>query len=169
VLDRLGFQSSYRLSIRRSRDHIITTMRSVAFFSLVGAASAAMLKAGSAYNFSKDQEKDCAEGRFLPGCDADKFARYALVFCATDASGSIKPLADPSMLDLKARRGAAAAESPKEEGMKKWMTDFISKESMSTCPLMASVQAGAPTSPCDYKVEVDGELKKWNAATIAGI
>lgn len=147
-------------------------MRSfVLFSSLVGVVGAALLKqqAGPAYNFPKDQEKECAEGRFLPGCDADKFARYALLFCATDSSGSIKALADPSMLDLKARRGAAAAESPKEEGMKKWITDFIAKEGMSTCPLMATVQAGAPTSPCDYKVEHEGELKKWNAATIAGI
>lgn len=134
-------------------------------------ASAALLKqqAGPAYNFSKEDSKACAEGKFLPGCDADKFARYTLLFCATDSSGSIKPLADPSMLDLKARRGAAAAESPKEEGMKKWITDYIAKEGMSTCPLMASVQAGAPTSPCEYKVDHDGALKKYSATTISGI
>lgn len=143
---------------------------SVISFSLAGVTSAALLKAGPAYNFPKDQQKDCAEGKFLPGCDADKFARYVLLFCATDAEGSIKPLADPMMLQLKARRGAAAAESPKEDGWKKWMTDYISKEGMSTCPLMATVQAGAPTSPCEYKVATpEGELKKWNAATISGV
>jgi len=150
-------------------------MRLFFLFSSVTVVSAALLKKqsahgpGPAYNFSKDQEKDCAEGRFLPGCDHAKFARYVLLFCATDGSGSIKPLADPRMMDLKARRGAAAKESPKEEGMKKWVTDYIAKEGMSTCPLMATVQAGVETSPCDYKVDHDGELKKWNAATIAGI
>jgi len=140
--------------------------------SLVGFTSSALLnsKAGPAYNFTKDQEKECKEGKFLPGCDADKFARYALLFCATDGAGTIKPLADPLMLNLKARRGAAAAESPKEDGMQKWITDYISKEGMSTCPLMATVQAGAPTPPCDYKVATaDGEVKKWSAASIAGI
>jgi hypothetical protein len=155
-------------------------MRLSVIFSMVGASSAALLKTssqsslaatlGPAYNFSKEQSKDCAEGKFLPGCDADKFARYSLLFCATDASGSIKPLADERMLDLKAKRGAASKESPKEDGMQKWVTDFIAKEGMSTCPLMASVQTGAPTSPCEYKVATkDGELKKYNAASIAGI
>lgn len=154
-------------------------MRASIFFSLVGVSSAALLKTqsqsslaatlGPAYNFPKEQQKDCAEGRFLPGCDADKFARYSLLFCATDASGSIKPLADPRMLDLKAKRGAAAAESPKEDGMQKWVTDFIAKEGMSTCPLMATVQAGAPTSPCEYKVEHEGALKKWSATSISGV
>jgi len=124
---------------------------------------------GPAYNFSKDQETACKEGKFLPGCDHAKFARYSLLFCATDASGSIQPLSAESMLALKARRGAAAAESPKEDGMKKWITDFIAKEGMSTCPLMATVQNGVETPPCDYKVDHDGELKKWSAASIAGI
>lgn len=145
---------------------------------MVGFSSAALLKTGSqsslaatlgpAYNFSKDQEKDCKEGKFLPGCDADKFARYSLIFCAV-TDGTIQPLAAERMLDLKAKRGAAAKESPKEDGMQKWVTDLISREGMSTCPLMATVQAGAPTSPCDYKVEKDGELKKYSAAAISGV
>jgi len=137
--------------------------------SILACAEASLLRAGPAHNFSKEQQKECTEGRFLPGCDADTWARYALVFCATDGAGDILPMASPRMLDLKARRGAAAAESPKEEGMKKWVDGFIAKEGMSTCPLMASVQAGTTTPPCEYKVEHAGQLKKWTATSIAGI